>query len=119
MLLDRHNRIRAVFFLHAISSGGLYSHVADVQNALHIDAQTLGLVFLGFPIGSMLVFLFGSQVLEAVGSKPILATCIPSLPLSRRWGTHASNSWLAPRPGKDALTNGRAGAVDRRRASRH
>ena len=34
MLLDRHNRIRAVFFLHAISSGGLYSHVADVQNAL-------------------------------------------------------------------------------------
>ena len=82
MLLDRHNRIRAVIFLHAISSGGLYSHIAEVQNALHVDAQTLGLVFLGFPIGSMLVFLFGSQVLEAVGTKPILATCIPALPVA-------------------------------------
>ena len=78
-LLDRHNRIRAVFFLHAISSGGLYSHVAEVQNALHVDAATLGLVFLGFPVGSMLVFLFGSRVLEAAGTKPILIFGITGL----------------------------------------
>ena len=80
MVLDRINRIRAVFFLHAIGSGGLYSHVAEVQNALGVDAATLGLVFLGFPIGSMLVFLFGCRVLEAIGTKPIIAGCIPLLP---------------------------------------
>lgn len=82
MLFDRANRIRAVFFLHAIGSGGLYSHVAEVQNALHVDAATLGLVFLGFPIGSMLVFLFGSRVLEAIGTKPILIFAITLLPVA-------------------------------------
>jgi len=82
MLLDRYNRIRAVFFLHAISSGGLYSHVAEVQRALHVDAATLGLVFLGFPIGSMLVFLFGSRLLEAIGTKPIIIFSITGLPVA-------------------------------------
>lgn len=79
MQFSRAARIRAVFFLHAISSGGLYSHVAEVQRALGVDAATLGLVFLGFPIGSMLVFLFGSRVLEAVGTKPILTFGITGL----------------------------------------
>ena len=82
MQLSRAARIRAVFFLHAISSGGLYSHVAEVQRALHVDAATLGLVFLGFPIGSMLVFLFGSRVLEAAGTKPILIFGITGLPVA-------------------------------------
>jgi MFS family permease len=79
MQLDRINRIRAVFFLHAIGSGGLYTHVAEVQLKLGVDAQTLGLVFLGFPIGSMLVFLFGSRVLEAIGTKPILIFSLTGL----------------------------------------
>ncbi|MBN9304920.1 MAG: hypothetical protein BGO82_10580 [Devosia sp. 67-54] len=82
MLLDRHTRIRAVFFLHAISSGGLYSHIADIQNALGVDAATLGLTFLGFPIGSMLVFLFGSQVLESTGTRPILILGLTGLPVA-------------------------------------
>ena len=82
MQLSRAARIRAVFFLHAISSGGLYSHVADVQKALGVDAATLGLVFLGFPIGSMLVFLFGSRVLEAFGTKPILIFGITGLSIA-------------------------------------
>ncbi|HZY49384.1 MAG TPA: hypothetical protein VFE64_06365, partial [Devosia sp.] len=82
MQLSRAARIRAVFFLHAISSGGLYSHVAEVQRALHVDAATLGLVFLGFPIGSMLVFLFGSRVLEAAGTKPILIFGTTGLPVA-------------------------------------
>jgi MFS family permease len=82
MQLSSAARIRAVFFLHAISSGGLYSHVAEVQRALHVDAATLGLVFLGFPIGSMLVFLFGSRVLEAAGTKPILIFGTTGLPVA-------------------------------------
>ena len=82
MLLSRYNRIRAVFFLHALSSGGLYSHIADIQHTLGVDAATLGLVFLGFPIGSMLVFLFGSQVLEAIGTRPILVVGLTGLPVA-------------------------------------
>lgn len=82
MQISQANRIRAVFFLHAIGSGGLYSHVAEVQKALGVDAATLGLVFLGFPVGSMLVFLFGSRVLEAVGTKPILIFCLTLLPVA-------------------------------------
>ena len=50
MQFSRAARIRAVFFLHAISSGGLYSRVAEIQQTLHVDAATLGLVFLGFPL---------------------------------------------------------------------
>lgn len=80
--LSQANRIRAVFFLHAIASGGLYSHVAEVQKALGVDAATLGLIFLGFPIGSMLVFLFGSRILEAIGTKPILIVCLTLLPVA-------------------------------------
>ena len=80
--ISQANRIRAVFFLHAIASGGLYSHVAEVQKTLGVDAATLGLIFLGFPIGSMLVFLFGSRVLEAIGTKPILIACITLLPVA-------------------------------------
>ncbi len=82
MGLDRVNRVRAVFFLHAIASGGLYSHIAEIQQTLQVDAATLGLVFLGFPVGSMLVFLFGSRLLEAVGTKPILYICLPGLPVA-------------------------------------
>lgn len=95
MLLDRHTRIRAVFFLHAISSGGLYSHIADIQNALGVDAATLGLAFLGFPIGSMLVFLFGSQVLESTGTRPILILGLTGLP--------AATALLAAMPSAAAL----------------
>jgi MFS family permease len=82
MQLSRAARIRAVFFLHAIGSGGLYSRIAEIQQGLHVDAATLGIVFLGFPLGSMLVFLFGSRVLEAIGTKPILSVCLPGLPIA-------------------------------------
>ena len=80
--LDRANRIRAVFFLHAIASGGFYSRISEIQQQLGANELTLGLVFLGFPIGSILVFLFGSRVLEAVGTKRMLVLCISTLPLA-------------------------------------
>lgn len=72
-------RIRAVFFLHAISSGGLFSHLAAMQQALGVDEATLGLAFLGFPIGGILTFLLGSRVIEQVGTKAILVTCLPAI----------------------------------------
>jgi len=81
MALSRANRIRAVFFLHAISSGGIYSRVADIQHRLGADEQTLGLGFLGFPIGAILILFFGSRLVEVFGPKRIVSICLPLLPL--------------------------------------
>lgn len=77
--LDRANRIRAVFFLHALASGGLYSRVSQIQQQIGADEFTLGLAFFGFPLGSILVVLFGSRLLEAVGTKRILVFAITGL----------------------------------------
>ena len=81
MSLSRANRIRAVFFLHAIASGGIYSRVAAIQHNLGVDEQTLGLAFLGFPIGAILILFFGSRLVEIFGPKRIIAICLPLLPL--------------------------------------
>ncbi|MEO8758709.1 MAG: MFS transporter [Devosia sp.] len=78
--MDRATRIRAVFFIHAIASGGLYTRMAQIQDMLHVDAATLGLAFLGFPLGSMIMLQFGSRLLEAVGTRRILLFTLPLLP---------------------------------------
>ncbi len=80
--LDRANRIRAVFFLHAIGSGGFYSRVSEIQQRLGADELTMGLAFFGFPLGSILVVLFGSRLVEAVGTKRILMFAITGLPVA-------------------------------------
>lgn len=80
--LHRASRIRAVFFLHAIASGGFYSRISEIQKGLGANELTLGLVFLGFPIGAILVFLFGSRLLEAVGTKRVLIFGITGLPMA-------------------------------------
>jgi MFS family permease len=79
--VSRANRIRAVFFLHAIASGGIYSRVAAIQHNLGVDEQTLGLAFLGFPIGAILILFFGSRLVEIFGPKRIVTICLPLLPL--------------------------------------
>ncbi len=79
MQLSRAARIRAVFFIHAIASGGLYTRVPQIQEMLGVDAATLGLAFLGFPVGSMIVLQFGSRILEAVGTRRILLFTLPLL----------------------------------------
>ncbi len=81
MNISRANRIRMVFFLHAIASGGIYSRVAAIQHNLNVDEATLGLAFLGFPIGAILILFFGSRLVEVFGPKRIIAICLPLLPL--------------------------------------
>ena len=82
MDFDRVFRIRAVFFIHALASGGLYARVAQIQKGLGVDEATLGLVFLGFPVGAILIFLFGSRLVEILGTRRILAACLPALPVA-------------------------------------
>jgi MFS family permease len=52
-----------------------------MQQALGIDEAALGLAFLGFPAGGILSFLFGSRVIETLGTKAILAAFIPAIPV--------------------------------------
>jgi MFS family permease len=93
MRFSRAARIRAVFFIHAISSGGLYTHVAAMQQSLGIDAATLGLAFLGFPAGSMIVLQFGSRILEAVGTRRVLLFTLPVLPVWTALLTIMPTAW--------------------------
>ena len=81
MILSQANRIRAVFFLHAIASGGIYSRVAAIQHNLGVDEATLGLAFLGFPIGAILILLFGSRLVEVFGPKRVISICLPLIPI--------------------------------------
>lgn len=81
MTLDRVFRIRAVFFIHALASGGLYPRIPQIQQMLGVDEATLGLLFLGMPLGAIMTFLFGSRLIEAFGTRPVIALCLPLLPI--------------------------------------
>ena len=46
-----------------------------------MDKATLGLAFLGFPVGAILVFLFGSRLVEVLGTKRVLVASLPLVPI--------------------------------------
>lgn len=94
MIISRANRIRAVFFLHAIASGGIYSRVAAIQHNLNVDEQTLGLAFLGFPIGAILILFFGSRLVEVLGPRRIISICLPLIPIGLAIVTAMPNATL-------------------------
>jgi MFS family permease len=79
--IDRVFRIRAVFFIHALASGGLYPRIPQIQAILGVNEATLGVLFLGFPIGAIGTFLFGSRLIEVFGTQRIIAICLPLLPI--------------------------------------
>ena len=81
MRLDRIWRIRAVFFAHALASGGLYPRIPQIQQMLGVNEATLGLLFLGFPVGAIATFLLGSRIIEVFGTRPVIAICLPLLPI--------------------------------------
>jgi MFS family permease len=75
-------RIRAVFILHALASGGFYPRLPQLQAMIGVDEAGLGLVLLGFPVGAILTFLLGSRFIEHVGTRAIVRVCIPLLPVA-------------------------------------
>lgn len=74
-------RIATIFFLHALAQGGLFSRIPDLQQALGLDASTLGLTLLGQPLGGITMFLFASVIVERVGTRRVLVVAIPALAL--------------------------------------
>ncbi len=75
-------RLRAIFFIHALASGGLYPRIPQIQAALGVDEATLGLLFLGFPLGAIATFLLGSRLIEVLGTGRVIAIGLPLLPVA-------------------------------------
>ena len=66
-----------VFFLHAVSQGGLFSRLPDIQQALGLDEAGLGLALLGQPAGAIVSFLFAAPLVERIGTRRVLLWTIP------------------------------------------
>jgi MFS family permease len=79
LALSPRARIIATFALHALSQGGLFSRIPDIQQNLQLNEAALGLALLGQPVGAIATFLFASAVLEKVGTRRILMLAIPLL----------------------------------------
>lgn len=62
-------RIAAVFFLHALPQGALFTRIADLQLALGLSKSELGLALLGQPAGAIVMFLVASRIVEHIGTR--------------------------------------------------
>jgi MFS family permease len=69
--------IKLVFLIHAMATGSMFTRIPDLQQGLGIDAATLGLTFIGQPVGAMVMFLFAGRVVERTGTIPILLFSLP------------------------------------------
>lgn len=68
-----------VFFFHAVSQGGLFARLPDIQQALGLNEAALGLALLGQPAGAILSFLFAAPLVERIGTRTVALWTIPSL----------------------------------------
>lgn len=71
-----------VFFLHALSQGGLFSRIPDLQRGLGLTEAELGLALLGQPVGAIAMFLVSSMLVERLGTRLIILFSIPALALA-------------------------------------
>lgn len=71
--------IKLVFLTQAIASGSFFTRVPDLQQGLGMDAATLGLTFLGQPIGAIAMFLFASRIIERAGTRRVLLWGLPGI----------------------------------------
>lgn len=74
-------RIAAVFFLHALPQGALFTRIADLQMSLGLSKSELGLALLGQPAGAILTFLVASQVVERIGTRIAMLGSVGGLAL--------------------------------------
>jgi MFS family permease len=82
MALSPTARIRAVFFLHALGSGGLYPRLPDIQQQIGLNVETLGLALAGYTIGTILIFFFVSRLIETFGPRTVLLATLPAVPIA-------------------------------------
>ncbi len=76
--------------MHALSQGGLFARIPDLQQALGLDEAQLGLALLGQPLGAIAAFLVAGRLVERLGTRIVI---LPSIPLMAVFLTLAA---LAP-----------------------
>jgi MFS family permease len=74
--------IKLVFLIQAIASGSFFTRIPDLQQGLGIDAATLGLAFIGQPVGAIAMFLFASRIIERTGTRNVLFWGLPLIAVS-------------------------------------
>ncbi|KKB11485.1 hypothetical protein VE25_12320 [Devosia geojensis] len=79
MSFSPQTRIALVFFAQAIIAGALITRIPDIQAALAINEEVLGLALLGQPVGNLVTIFIASAVLEQQGTRRILVTGLPVL----------------------------------------
>lgn len=62
-------RIYSVFFLFALSLGGLLSRMADLQRQLGVTESQLGLTLIGMAIGSLISLTIASPLIVRLGAR--------------------------------------------------
>ena len=69
MRIPAHIRIYSVFFLFALSLGGLLSRVPDLQRQLGLTESQLGLTLIGMAIGSLISLTTASPLIHRLGAR--------------------------------------------------
>ena len=74
--------IMAVFFIQALSIGGFFARLAEMQQAMHATPAALGLALLGFDVGTFSAFPFASKIIERIGTRTTLLFGVPLFSLA-------------------------------------
>ncbi|ODT84126.1 MAG: hypothetical protein ABS76_01070 [Pelagibacterium sp. SCN 64-44] len=80
-------RIAAIFFMHGFANAMLHTRLPDIQLAAGLNDAGLGLVLMGAPAGSMMIFPLVSRLIERFGTRQVtlasfavMLTAIPLMP---------------------------------------
>jgi MFS family permease len=93
MTLSPRGTIMALFVLQAMSFGGWFSRVGDIQLGLGIGQDTLGLAMMGMVVGALLTFPFGPPSVERFGPRPLVLAAIPLTAIGCALSTLATDAW--------------------------
>lgn len=73
------HRVYASFFIYAVTLGGIFPRLGDLQQQMGISEGTLGAALVGLAIGTQISLMFAGPLLERIGYRISLILCIPLL----------------------------------------
>lgn len=94
-MLSKELSIKAVFFLQAVASGGMFTRIPDIQRTLGLTETELGLTLAAQPVGGFFSFLIASLIVERAGAKLVCILGLPMLAVASFVFASASNLGIA------------------------
>lgn len=70
-------RVYAAFFLYALALGGLYPHLAQIQQGMAVGEGALGFGLIGTASGTLVSLTFGGPWIERLGARRVLLVGLP------------------------------------------